>query len=85
MGLVPPDPATLAAELGRRGLTLLSAFVPVALKDPAAHAPGIAAAVRTARLLAGVQGDLPFIVLADNNGTVPERTQNTGSRRRSTA
>lgn len=77
-GFMPTDPAALAAELSRRSLTLLGAFVPVALKDPAAHAPGIAAAVRTARLLAGVQGDLPFIVLADNNGTVPERTQNAG-------
>jgi len=77
-GFMPTDPAALAAELRRRSLTLLGAFVPVALKDPSAHAAGIDAAVRTARLLAAVQGDLPFIVLADDNGKVPARTQNAG-------
>ncbi len=77
-GFMPTDPALLSAELRRRELVLLSAFVPVALKDPAAHAAGIEKAVRTARLLAGVQGNLPFIVLADNNGTVVDRTRNAG-------
>jgi inosose dehydratase len=77
-GFMPTDPKALSAELQRRSLTLLGAFVPVALKDPAAHAAGVEVAVRTACLLAAVQGDLPFIVLADNNGTVPERTQNAG-------
>ena len=77
-GFMPTDPAVLSAELRRRGLTLLGAFVPVALKDPSAHAAGIENAVRTARLLADVQGGLPFIVLADNNGSVPERTRNAG-------
>ena len=33
---------------------MLGAFVPVALKQPAAHAAGIAAALKTARLLAAV-------------------------------
>ena len=32
---MPTDPAALAAELTSRGLTMLGAFVPVALKDPA--------------------------------------------------
>jgi inosose dehydratase len=77
-GFMPTNPAELSAELQRRQLTLLGAFVPVALKDPAAHTAGIENAVRTAKLLAAVQGDLPFIVLADNNGSVPERTQNAG-------
>ncbi len=77
-GFMPTDPALLSAELQRRGLMLLGAFVPVALKDPAAHAAGIETAVRTARLLAGVQGNLPFIVLADNNGTVVDRTRSAG-------
>lgn len=77
-GFMPTDPAKLSAELGSRGLTLLGAFVPVALKDPSTHAAGIENAVRTARLLAAVQGDLPFIVLADDNGKIPERTQNAG-------
>ena len=77
-GFMPTTPDLLAVELRRRSLTMLAAFVPVALKDPTTHAAGIENAVRTARLLAGVQGDLPFIVLADNNGTVPARTQNAG-------
>lgn len=77
-GFMPTDPVKLSAELQRRGLTMLGAFVPVALKNPAAHAAGIENAVRTARLLAGVQGTLPFIVLADDNGTVAERAQNAG-------
>ena len=48
---MPTDPDTLAAELNKRGLTMLGAFVPVALKDPSAHAPGIEAALKVARLL----------------------------------
>ena len=77
-GFMPTEPILLSTELQRRGLDLLSAFVPVALKDPSAHAAGIDTALRTARLLADVQGGLPFIVLADNNGTVAERTRNAG-------
>lgn len=77
-GFMPTDPKALAAEIHGRGLKLLGAFVPVLLKDPACHAGGIEAAVRTARLLAGVEGDLPFIVLADDNGKDAVRTRNAG-------
>jgi len=77
-GFMPTDPAKLREEVHARGLTLLGAFVPVMLKDPAAHAAGIEAAVKTARLLAGAEGGIPFIVLADDNGKVPLRTQNAG-------
>lgn len=77
-GFMPTDPAQLRREVHDRGLTLLGAFVPVMLKDPGCHAEGIEVAVRTARLLAAVEGDLPFIVLADDNGKVPLRTQNAG-------
>jgi len=77
-GFMPTDPEKLAEEIHARGLTLLAAFVPVMLKDPSCHAGGIEAAVRTARLLAGVEGSLPFIVLADDNGKDPVRTQNAG-------
>lgn len=77
-GFMPTDPAQLKQELHGRGLTLLAAFVPVMLKDPAAHAAGIEAAVRTARLLAGTEGEGPFIVLADDNGKIPARTLNAG-------
>jgi inosose dehydratase len=77
-GFMPTDPDRLRQEIHARGLTLLGAFVPVMLKDPEAHAAGVDVAVRTARLLAAVEGDLPFIVLADDNGKIPERTRNAG-------
>jgi inosose dehydratase len=78
-GYMPTDPAALRAELLKRGLVMLGAFVPVALKDGAEHAPGAAAAVKTARLLAAVASEpAPFLVLADNNGTVEARTRNAG-------
>src|SRR5580700_9475425 len=63
-GYMPTDPAALRAELDRRDLVMLGAFVPVALKHPAAHAPGVANAVKTARLLAAVAGTPPpYLVL----------------------
>jgi inosose dehydratase len=78
-GYMPTDPLALSAELSRRGLVMLGAFVPVALKDRDAHQPGVLAALKTARLLAAVStGPKPFLVLADNNGSVPERTLNAG-------
>jgi inosose dehydratase len=78
-GYTPTDPAVLRAELDRRGLVMLGAFVPVALKNPAAHAAGIANAVKTARLLAAVASTpAPYLVLADDNGSVPERTRAAG-------
>jgi sugar phosphate isomerase/epimerase len=48
---MPTDPDMLAAELTQRGLTMLGAFVPVQLKDPACHEPGVEAALKVARLL----------------------------------
>lgn len=77
-GFMPTDPTLLKKEIHGRGLTLLGAFVPVMLKDPSAHAAGVEAAVRTARLLADTEGDVPFIVLADDNGKIAARTQNAG-------
>jgi inosose dehydratase len=79
-GFLPTEPAALQAELERRHLTLTGAFVPVALKYPDAHAEGEAHALKVARLLAvaGEGEQRPFLVLADNNGTDPVRTQNAG-------
>ena len=77
-GFMPTDPAELRAELDKRGLTLLAAFVPVSLADASAHAAGEEVAVRTARLMADAQGPECYIVLSDNNGTVPVRMQNAG-------
>jgi len=78
-GYMPTDPEVLRAELERRGLVMLGAFVPVALKNREAHAAGTENALRVARLLAAVASDpKPYLVLADDNGTVAERTGNAG-------
>ena len=78
-GFMPTDPSSLRAELNRRNLVMLGAFVPVALRDRAAHAAGIENALKTARLLAAVATNpKPYLVLADDNGSVAERTRNAG-------
>jgi inosose dehydratase len=77
---MPTDPSALGAELTRRNnLVMLGAFVPVALKNPAAHAEGAAMAVKTARLIAAVATtQSPYLVLSDDNGTDPVRTKLAG-------
>jgi inosose dehydratase len=50
-GFMPTGPAELRDELARRHLTLVGAFVPVALARQEAHTAGIQAAVKAARLL----------------------------------
>ncbi len=78
-GYMPTTPAALKSELQKRNLAMLGAFVPVALKDRSAHEAGIVNAVKTARLLAATAGEpKPYLVLADDNGTVPARTRNAG-------
>ena len=73
-GFMPTDPGALADTLAARGLSLLGAFVPVRLTDPAALDDGTAAAIRTARLLASAGFPEAFIVLADDIAASPERT-----------
>ena len=82
-GYMPTDPQRLSDELTRRGLMMLGAFVPVALKDAAAHEAGVAESVKIAHLLASVAEkgkyeQLPFLALADDNGTDAVRTANAG-------
>jgi inosose dehydratase len=78
-GYMPTDPQALSRELVQRGLVMLGAFVPVALKDASSHRAGRETAVSTARLLAAVSGEpAPFLILADKNGSVLERTLNAG-------
>ncbi len=77
-GFMPTDPARLHAVVSGFGLSLIGAFVPVALADEAVHAQGEADALRVAGLLADAGYREAFIVLADNNGTVAERTQHAG-------
>ncbi len=77
-GYLPTDPGELKSELDRRGLKLLSAFVPVNLVDPAAHEQGVATALEVGRLLAALEA--PMLVLADDNGSVPELVRKAGQR-----
>ncbi len=82
-GYMPTEPEQLHAELVGRGLVMLGAFVPVALKDAEAHEAGVAESVKIARLLAdvaerGKYEQLPFLALADDNGTDAVRTANAG-------
>jgi inosose dehydratase len=79
-GFMPTDPAQLSAELAKRNnVVMLGAFVPVAMKNPAAHAAGVATAVKTAKLIAAVATtQAPFLVLSDDNGTDPTRTRMAG-------
>ena len=53
-GYMPTEAPALSAELKKRNLAMLGAFVPVAMKYAEKHAAGVANAVKTARLLAAV-------------------------------
>jgi inosose dehydratase len=77
-GFMPTETAGLKAILNKYSLEMVGAFVPVALWKKEALAAGIEAAVKTASLLATVASK-PVIVLADENGSVPARTNMAGS------
>lgn len=77
-GYLPTDPAVLRPALEKRGLQLLSSFVPVKLADPNAHEAGEAHALQVGRLLAALGAG--YIVLADDNGSVPELVAQAGQR-----
>jgi len=77
-GFMPTIPAELKRELDQRGLVMVGAFVPVFLKDRSKHAAGAELAVKTAKLMADTGYPDAFIVLADDNGSVKERTLNAG-------
>ena len=64
-GFMATEPTALRADIDRRALTLVGAFVPVNLSDAGAHAEGIERAVRTATLLRDAGQPGAFIVLAD--------------------
>lgn len=77
-GVMPTDPAKLRSELVARNLSLMAAFVPVALIHPEKHAKGEEIALRTAGLLAATAGEQCFIVLSDDNAADPNRTLKAG-------
>lgn len=78
-GYMPTDSERLRTELEMRGLTMVGAFVPVALRNREAHAQGKNYALKVAQLLDDVSDDhSPFIILSDDNGADPTRTQHAG-------
>ena len=81
-GYMPTDPATLRAALRSRQLSMVGAFVAVDLRNPARHGAGEDQAVRVATLIAAVSEPAntprPWLILADDNGTDPVRTQHAG-------
>lgn len=77
-GYMPTSPGLLKTELDKRGLELLGAFVPVALADNDKHESGTKSTLRVAELMYKAGYKSAFIVLADDNASVPERTQNAG-------
>ena len=77
-GFMPSVPEGLKCELDLRNLSMVGAFVPVFLKDASKHAAGAELAVKTAKLMADAGYKDAFIVLADDNGSVKERTLNAG-------
>jgi inosose dehydratase len=77
-GYLPTDPAHLREELGKRHLQLLSAFVPVKLVDSKAWEAGALTALKVGKLLSALGAR--YIVLADENGSVPELVQLAGQR-----
>jgi inosose dehydratase len=77
-GYLPTDPEKLRPELEIRGLQLLSSYVPVKLADARAHEAGEAHALKVGKLLAALGAG--NIVLADDNGTVPDLMARAGQR-----
>jgi len=79
-GFLPTEPRALAAEMAKRGLALVGAFVPVALSRADAIDEGLERAMRTANLLADAAPsiDAPVLVLSDVNASMPNRTARAG-------
>lgn len=82
-GFMPTDPDVLDSELRGRALAMVGAYVQGQFRNPDTWADVEVRAVRTARLLRAVAEDgpdarLPYVILADANGSDPVRTSNAG-------
>jgi inosose dehydratase len=77
-GFLPTDADLLRRELEGRKLRLLSSYVPINFVDPDAIEEGEAQVLQVGRLLAALNA--VAIVLADDNGRVPEMVQRAGRR-----
>jgi inosose dehydratase len=77
-GFMPTEPSDLHAVIEAHSFELLGAFVPVALANENAHQEGLEKALKVATLMKSAGYPDAFVVLADENGTVPQRTENAG-------
>jgi inosose dehydratase len=78
-GFLPTNPDTLRAELEKRHLLLLSSFVPCNFADARAIEEAEAHALKVGKLLAALGA--VCIVLADDNGKVPDLVRRAGQRK----
>ncbi|MFD2036965.1 sugar phosphate isomerase/epimerase family protein [Belliella marina] len=77
-GFMPTDPPALKKVITDIDFWIPGAFVPVALAKESEHSIGVEKALNVAKLLVDAGFKDAFIVLADENGSVQERTQNAG-------
>jgi len=82
-GFMPTAPEPLRDALKKRHLDMLGSWLSVAFKNPKAHAQGEARALEIAQLLVQAatvnrSDHSPVIVLGDDNGSDPLRTQHAG-------
>jgi inosose dehydratase len=77
-GFMPTDPPELQRALQSRTLELVGAFVPVAMANEDCHEDGVALALKTAQLMHRAGYTNAFVVLADENGSIDERTKKAG-------
>ena len=77
-GFMPTEPAALSKEIKGRNLAMLGAYVQCAFKKPEAHPAGKDEVLKIARLLAASFDNKPYIILADDNASEPDRTLNAG-------
>ncbi len=75
---LPTDPDILRPELEKRDLSMVSAYVPVWFLDASAHEAGEQHSLNVGRLLAAL--GCKVIILADENGKVPELIAQAGQR-----
>lgn len=73
-GFMPTDPARLTDELHGRGLAMVGSWITTHMHMPERLAEDIDVAVRTARLMAAVEGTTPLVVLGNDPFIDPVRT-----------
>ncbi|HLZ60612.1 MAG TPA: TIM barrel protein [Ktedonosporobacter sp.] len=83
-GFMPTEPVALKEELAKRSLTMVGAFVPVALKYEEEHGNGAEQALQVARLLAAVEPPLrgPEVIPVGRATTLGSATESQESDQR---